>query len=153
VSFSPILTNAQEPILDLNEWLERFVARHATQMQDVTTGVAKLSRSMGIHVATSDAPTGGDGPATHASLHAPMHEILSEVQRGIVALQQRANNEDDVNRALLTLVHNAGVHVDRLANERQSMSTYCIISLTVALTDKSNPSSRGIYGSASTTTL
>jgi hypothetical protein len=110
----------------LNEWLERFVARHATQMQDVMTGVVNLSRSVGTPVVASNSPTSGDSSATAPSSQVPMHAILSEVQRGISVLQQRASNEDDVNHALLTLVHNAGIQVDRLANERQSTSAYYI---------------------------
>lgn len=70
------------------------------------------------------ATVGDDAAAT--APNPPMHEILNGVQRGVAVLQQRANNEDDMNQALLTLVHNAGVQIDRLANGRQSTSTYYV---------------------------
>lgn len=109
--------------LDLNEWLERFVAKHAAQMQDVASNVSQLQDSLGTVANAAPAKVVSETDSSDATLTPPtIFALLSEVQHGVYELRERTHNQDAANQELRMRVHGMGAEVARLTQDHHSLS-------------------------------
>lgn len=112
--------------IDLNEWLDRFVSKHTTQMQDVASGVSRLQSTLGDAATLSRDPNADENP----DLQQPPQsqptflDLLNDLRREVAELRERAIHQEAGNQALHMAVHTMGADIARLNQERHDLSQY-----------------------------
>ena len=101
-------------VSDLNEWLERFIGKHSTQMEVVASGVTQVLDGLGF---SEPEMQGEDGrPRTTA------HSLMRQITEGVSDLQLRASNQEALHHSMLLMVQKVNGEVERLAHEREALS-------------------------------
>lgn len=102
-------------------------------MQEVASGVNQLLGALGAGPNLAMEHQDPDGRAGTSQARPQVLDLLSDVQRGVIEIQQQANGQDALNHSLHVLIQNLGAEVERLAHERQSLSKFPSLGLIVSL--------------------